>query len=100
MKNGASLNVKNFLSALSTHCDPGELVKILNDLFARFDKLANEESCLRIKLLGDCYYCVAGLPVARLDHADCCVRLGLQMIKAINTVKEMYPEADLAMRIG
>lgn len=72
----------------------------MNDLFARFDMLANEESCLRIKLLGDCYYCVAGLPSARLDHADCCVGLGLQMIKAINTVKELYPEADLAMRIG
>ena len=36
----------------------------------------------------------------RSDHADCSVRLGLQMIKAINTVKEKYPEADLAMRIG
>jgi hypothetical protein len=43
--------------------------------------------CLRIKLLGDCYYCVAGLPVARPDHAHCCVELGLHMIKAINLVK-------------
>lgn len=43
--------------------------------------------CLRIKLLGDCYYCVAGLPVARPDHANCCVELGLHMIKAINLVK-------------
>ncbi len=24
-----------------------------------------DSNCLRIKLLGDCYYCVAGLPVAR-----------------------------------
>ena len=30
-----------FLSALSTTCEPDELVKILNDLFARFDKLAS-----------------------------------------------------------
>ena len=75
-------------------------MKILNDLFARFDKLSTDENCLRIKLLGDCYYCVAGLPVARTDHADCCVRLGLQMIKAIKNVKEKYPEANLAMRIG
>ena len=75
-------------------------MKILNDLFARFDKLSTDESCLRIKLLGDCYYCVAGLPVARLDHADCCVRLGHKIIKAINNVKEKYPEANLAMRIG
>ena len=46
-----------------------------------------ESNCLRIKLLGDCYYCVAGLPVARPDHAHCCVELGLKMIKAINLVK-------------
>ena len=44
-------------------------------------------NCLRIKLLGDCYYCVAGLPVARDDHANCCVELGQHMIKAINLVK-------------
>ena len=44
-------------------------------------------NCLRIKLLGDCYYCVAGLPVARDDHAHCCVELGQHMIKAINFVK-------------
>ena len=44
-------------------------------------------NCLRIKLLGDCYYCVAGLPVARDDHAVCCVELGQHMIKAINFVK-------------
>ena len=42
---------------------------------------------MRIKLLGDCYYCVAGLPVARNDHASCCVELGQHMIKAINFVK-------------
>ena len=40
------------------------------------------------------------IALLRSDHADCSVRLGLQMIKAINTVKELYPEADLAMRIG
>ena len=34
-------------------------------IILRFDKLAAEDNCLRIKLLGDCYYCVSGLPVAR-----------------------------------
>jgi hypothetical protein len=28
------------------------------------------------------------------------VKLGLQMIVAIQTVKSLYPQADLAMRIG
>ena len=36
----------------------------------------------------------------RVDHADCCVKLGLEMIVAIDLVKEFYPNADLAMRIG
>lgn len=50
---------------------------------ARFDKLANEHHCLRIKLLGDCYYCVCGVPESRPDHAHCCVELGIDMIDAI-----------------
>jgi len=92
-------DIKGF-TALSTQCSPEELVKVLNDLFARFDRLAQDKECLRIKLLGDCYYCVAGLPTARRDHADCCVQLGFQMIVAIHMVKESFPKPDLAMRIG
>ncbi|CAH1237752.1 ADCY5 [Branchiostoma lanceolatum] len=42
---------------LSSQCTAQELVKTLNELFARFDKLAAENHCLRIKILGDCYYC-------------------------------------------
>jgi hypothetical protein len=49
----------------------------------RFDKLASEHFCLRIKLLGDCYYCVCGVPDPRPDHAQCCVGLGIDMIEAI-----------------
>ena len=49
----------------------------------RFDRLAAEHHCLRIKLLGDCYYCVSGLPEPRPDHAHCCVEMGLDMIDAI-----------------
>lgn len=55
------------------------VLRILN----RFDRLAAEHHCLRIKLLGDCYYCVSGLPEARPDHAHCAVEMGLDMIDAI-----------------
>ena len=70
-------------TALSSQCTAQELVKMLNELFARFDRLASENHCLRIKILGDCYYCVSGLPEARPDHAHCCVEMGLDMIEAI-----------------
>ena len=70
-------------TALSSQCTAQELVRMLNELFARFDKLAEENHCLRIKILGDCYYCVSGLPEPRADHAHCCVEMGLDMIEAI-----------------
>ncbi|XP_056644231.1 adenylyl cyclase 78C isoform X2 [Diorhabda sublineata] len=92
-------DIKGF-TLLSTKCTAQELVKILNELFARFDKLATENHCLRIKLLGDCYYCVSGLPVPRSDHAHCCVEMGLHMIKAIKDTRHKTQVEDLDMRIG
>ena len=44
---------------LASTCTAEDLVRTLNELFARFDKLAHENHCMRIKILGDCYYCVS-----------------------------------------
>ncbi|KAG9340281.1 hypothetical protein JZ751_021728, partial [Albula glossodonta] len=71
----------------------------LNELFARFDKLASENHCLRIKILGDCYYCVSGLPEPRADHAHCCVEMGVDMIEAISLVREVTG-VNVNMRVG
>ncbi|CAD5126566.1 DgyrCDS14661 [Dimorphilus gyrociliatus] len=87
-------------TALSSQCTAQELVKMLNELFARFDKLAMENHCLRIKILGDCYYCVSGLPEARLNHAHCCVEMGLDMIDAIAMVRDLTGVEELNMRVG
>ena len=46
-----------------------------------------ENLCMRIKILGDCYYCVSGLPVSRPSHAVNCVNMGLAMISAIRQGK-------------
>uniref|UniRef100_A0A673JEE4 adenylate cyclase n=1 Tax=Sinocyclocheilus rhinocerous TaxID=307959 RepID=A0A673JEE4_9TELE len=78
-------DVKGFTN-LSTTLSAQELVRMLNELFARFDRLAHEHHCLRIKILGDCYYCVSGLPEPRPDHAHCCVEMGLSMIKTIRRI--------------
>nr|CAD7574460.1 unnamed protein product [Timema californicum] len=46
-------------------------------------KERTDNHCLRIKILGDCYYCVSGLPEPRSDHAHCAIEMGLDMIDAI-----------------
>ncbi|KAL1138220.1 hypothetical protein AAG570_009911 [Ranatra chinensis] len=73
-------------TVLASQCTAQELVRLLNELFGRFDQLANDNHCLRIKILGDCYYCVSGLPEPRSDHAHCTVEMGLDMIDAIALV--------------
>nr|XP_033339524.1 adenylate cyclase type 2 isoform X2 [Megalopta genalis] len=60
---------------------------------------AEDNQCMRIKILGDCYYCVSGLPVSRPNHAYNCVNMGLEMIDAIRFVREATG-FQVDMRIG
>jgi class 3 adenylate cyclase len=84
---------------LASTCNAEDLVRTLNELFARFDKLAHENHCMRIKILGDCYYCVSGLPDPRKDNALCAVTMGLDMIHTIQLVRDLYG-VNVNMRVG
>lgn len=75
------------------------LVSLLNDLFGRFDRLCEETRCEKISTLGDCYYCVAGCPEPRPDHAYCCIEMGLGMIEAIEQFCQEKKEM-VNMRVG
>lgn len=84
---------------LTDKLKPDELVETLNELYGRFDESAEKYSCLRIKLLGDCYYCISGLPEYEDDHAMKCLLMGLEMINIINSIRESR-NVDIDMRIG
>jgi adenylate cyclase 3 len=81
-----------------------KLVEILNDLFSTFDSLAEvifldcfnfklkkllmisnfqQHKQVRIKILGDCYYCICGAPEEQPKHAVLCVYMGLSVVQAI-----------------
>ncbi|KAG7221479.1 hypothetical protein INR49_002454 [Caranx melampygus] len=84
---------------LASTCSPEELVAVLNKLFGRFDSIAKENGCLRIKILGDCYYCVSGLPDPIPSHARNCVQMGLDMCTAISKLREATG-VEISMRVG
>ncbi|XP_056384209.1 adenylate cyclase type 4 isoform X2 [Hyla sarda] len=84
---------------LSSECSPKELVLMLNELFGKFDQIAKENNCMRIKILGDCYYCVSGLPECLPDHAKNCVQMGLDMCQAIRKLRKATG-VDINMRVG
>lgn len=83
---------------ISSNCSAQELVEVLNELFGRFDKAADRNNCLRIKILGDCYYCVSGMPDKTRDHARCCVEMGLDMIDILGELAREH--VGLNMRVG
>uniref|UniRef100_A0A3Q3J1H8 adenylate cyclase n=1 Tax=Monopterus albus TaxID=43700 RepID=A0A3Q3J1H8_MONAL len=84
---------------LASACSPEELVAMLNKLFGRFDDIAKKNGCLRIKILGDCYYCVSGLPDYIPTHARNCVQMGLDMCTAISKLREATG-VEVNMRVG
>ncbi|XP_048373998.1 adenylate cyclase type 4 isoform X1 [Sphaerodactylus townsendi] len=84
---------------LASECSPKELVLMLNELFGKFDQIAKDNECMRIKILGDCYYCVSGLPVSLPNHARNCVKMGLDMCQAIKKLCDATG-VDINMRVG
>lgn len=81
---------------LCTQLSSSQLVRVLNDLFSHFDYLADKHKIMRIKILGDCYYGVSGIPEFAVmgaksrsgsrsadNHATNCVNMGLDMIHYI-----------------
>ncbi|RZC43228.1 adenylate cyclase type 2-like, partial [Asbolus verrucosus] len=87
-------------TAMTTRLDVTDLLEVLNELFSRFDEASEKLNVLRIKFLGDCYYCVAGLPPDPApNHAEACVDLGLKMISIIADIRERK-NLNINMRIG
>ncbi|KAH8276432.1 hypothetical protein KR018_011766, partial [Drosophila ironensis] len=84
---------------LTTTLPVEQLVQVLHDLYGRFDIAAKHFKVQRIKFLGDCYYCVAGMQDNSPDNAKCAVDLGIAMIANIKEVRKEY-NLDIDMRIG
>ena len=79
--------------------DASQLVDLLDDIFSAFDHLANAYGVEKIKTIGDAYMAAAGLPIAREDHADVLLQMGLAMITKLAELKETFG-LPLEMRVG
>ena len=76
-----------------------ELVKLLNNLFTRFDTRAEALGLEKIKTIGDAYMAAAGLPIPRSDHAQMCAEMALGMFEDLAAFNKEHGRA-LNMRIG
>jgi adenylate cyclase len=67
----------------SEQLPPAEVVGYLDQLFSRFDDLAERHGIEKIKTIGDCYMVAAGVPTPRPDHARALALMALDMLEAM-----------------
>lgn len=80
-------DIVNF-TTLSDSTPPDTLVQILDDIFTRFDRIAEELNLEKIKTIGDAYMMAAGLPVERPVNPALAAEAALQMRAAVQEVNQ------------
>ncbi len=83
---------------LSRHLSAESLVTLLNDLFTRFDLLAETSGAEKIKTIGDAYMAATGLR-GESDHAETIVDMAIGMQQAFEEFEEKN-DLKLSLRIG
>ncbi|ARV61289.1 diguanylate cyclase [Nostocales cyanobacterium HT-58-2] len=78
---------------------PAALVEFLNEIFSKFDQLAEKYGLEKIKTIGDAYMVVGGLPKPSSDHANKIAQMALEMQDCLAQFNAKHAE-ELQLRIG
>jgi len=70
-----------------------DVVSLLNEVFSKFDRLAEGRELEKIKTIGDAYMVVGGLPIPRPDHVEAVVEMAIAM-------QAEARDAGVELRIG
>jgi class 3 adenylate cyclase len=78
---------------------PEQFAAALDELFRRFDQIADRHRLEKIKTIGDAYMAVAGAPVPRANHAEAALSMALDILDEAAQVR--WPSGDpIRVRIG
>lgn len=85
-------------TSMSARATPLAVVRLLNEIFSSFDKLADKYGLEKIKTIGDAYMIVGGLPTPRPDHVSAVADMALEMQTVMVMLEQQYP--GISIRIG
>lgn len=88
-------------TSLCAEMRPIQVIKMINSLYAEFDKLAEKHEVYKMRIIGDAYMCVAGCP-HRCSGLEGAERIALFSLDLINLVKQFHTEdgSQLLVRAG
>jgi class 3 adenylate cyclase len=78
---------------------PEQFADTLDELFRRFDNVADRYGLEKIKTIGDAYMAVAGAPVPMANHAEAAANMALDVLEEARHVR--WPSGDpIEVRVG
>ncbi len=95
-------DIVNF-TPLAESMPPEELVQILDDIFTRFDQIAEALNLEKIKTIGDAYMMAAGLPAERPVNPALTALAALKMrdaVKEINAKRQIEIDIRAGIHVG
>ena len=78
---------------------PEQLIRFLNRLYSDFDALVDKHGLEKIKVSGDSYMVVSGVPNPRADHVEALASFALDMAEAASLLRDSRGN-PLPLRIG
>jgi len=84
---------------LSSRLLPSQLLNVLEEIFGRFDQLAQQHGVEKIKTIGDAYMAIAGAPMPVDRQVERMADFALDIVQACQAVS-LASGFELAVRVG
>ncbi|XP_060092617.1 guanylate cyclase soluble subunit beta-2-like [Heteronotia binoei] len=81
-------------------CEPIQIVKMLNSMYSKFDRLTSVHGVYKVETIGDAYMVVGGVPVPIPSHAERVANFALGMRIAAREVMNPITQKPIQIRIG
>ena len=85
---------------MSEAMGPEDIVRLLNEVFSRFDELAADHGLEKIKTIGDAYMVASGLLERGEHHAEELARMALDMQQATRGLRSGHLQLRIGIDIG
>ncbi|MEM9977847.1 MAG: adenylate/guanylate cyclase domain-containing protein, partial [Cyanobacteria bacterium P01_D01_bin.2] len=91
-------DIVNFTQLTETQ-SAANVVDLLNQVFSRFDQLAENHGLEKIKTIGDAYMVAAGLPQPQTNHVSAVAAMAVEMQETLADFNAQTGQ-DISLRIG
>jgi class 3 adenylate cyclase len=81
-------------------CTPYDVVRLLNDLYLRFDRLVGMHGTYKVETIGDAYMIVGGVPHEFAGHAELVLDCSIAMLMESKSVVSPMTRQALQIRLG